>query len=57
MGFLTLIFGRGRPHDPIPREEVERRLREHDQKIRELDDALHALRGDEPDLRERPHAT
>lgn len=51
IGFLSSIFGRERPVDPVPPEEVERRIREHNEKIRELGEAIHVLKDHEPDER------
>lgn len=52
MGFFRILWGRGDPQ-PVPggisREEFERTKRQYDLKLRELDEAMQALRGIEPD--------
>lgn len=56
VGFLKSWWGRGthspppppRPHPPLPEELLEIRL-EYNRRLRELDNAIHALLGDEPD--------
>lgn len=59
MGFFRALWGSGKmPTDPemVSRDEFQRTKYEFDRKLRELDEALHALRGDEPDRWEQPHA-
>lgn len=56
MGFLKMIWGNGRPPEPVSKDELDRILREYDRKLEELDTAIHALRDREPDERDRPHA-
>jgi len=58
MGWLKMFWGEGRPPDRAPKvskTEFERTKLEYDRKLRELEAAMHALRGDEPDHR-YPHA-
>jgi hypothetical protein len=46
MRFLNFFFTWSRPVDPLPRREIERAIRDHDQKLKELQDAVNALRTD-----------
>jgi sugar-specific transcriptional regulator TrmB len=46
MGFLNFSFIWHRPVDPLPRQELERTLRDYDQKLRELKEAIDALRSE-----------
>lgn len=56
MGFLKLLWGLGPAPEIVSQEEFDRVKREYDRKLKELDNAIHALRDHEPDERTRPHA-
>jgi hypothetical protein len=44
MGFLNFFFSWSRPIDPLSRQEIERVKTEHGKKLRELQEAVDALR-------------
>jgi hypothetical protein len=51
MSFLALVFGFGKPADPVSKEYIDRVIREHDRQLAELQEAVEALRseGDDDD--------
>lgn len=55
MGFLNFFFSWNRPVDPLPRQEIQRVIDDHDRKLRELREAIEVLR-DEHDDRPRDDA-
>jgi hypothetical protein len=57
MRFLNFNFTWSRPVDPLPRREIERAIHDHDQKLRDLKEAVDALRSehDEQSSDDRRH--
>lgn len=46
MGFFKMIWGPGRPAESVSREQFDQTVSEYDRHLEELDEAVHALRGD-----------
>lgn len=55
MGFLKMLWGTGKAPSTVSREEFEQVKHEFDRKMKELDNLIHALKGDEPDYRDGRH--
>jgi hypothetical protein len=46
MGFFKVMWGRGKSPETVSREDFTRTIVEYDRHLEELDEAVHALRGD-----------